>query len=507
MGETVIKLKNITKSFGTVNVIKDINITIERGMVYALAGENGAGKSTLCNIISGGLRPDKGAIEYGGRDYEHFTIEQAKSIGVKMVHQELQVLPLMTIEENIFIGDEVANCGFTDRKAMKRKTKELLEAVGLAANPETRVADIEIAGRQLIEIARAINNNASIIILDEPTSSLSKTEIKKLFDIINKLKARGVSVVFISHRLEEVFELSDKIIVLKDGSKVAELETCRTHEDEIIQLMVGRSYSDFYNRKRTFDGKEILRVENISGARKGLINNAYMPKNISFCLYEGEVLGISGLVGAGRTELIKLMFGELPTESGEIFVDSKKVKIKSSKDAIRLGMAWVTEDRKKEGVILDANVKSNLTLPVVHQYLRGIFIDDGAINFITDGYIKKLRVKTTGGRQKVRNLSGGNQQKVVLSKWLSTNPRILVLDEPTRGIDVGAKAEIYKLINELTSEGIAILIISSELPEVMGMSDRILVMYEGEITGEVNREEFSEARIMEYATGRKVNYE
>lgn len=507
MGKSIIELDNIAKSFGGVNVIHNISFSIEEGKVYALAGENGAGKSTLCNIISGSLKPDEGRLIWDGTAYDHFTIQQAKEIGIKMVHQELQILPMMNVEENIFIGEEVANHGFVDRKKMSARAKELLEMVGLHVDPATRVSEIEIAGRQLLEIARAINKNASIIILDEPTSSLSQKEIKQFFQIIRKLKSQGVSFLFISHRLEEVFELADTIIVLKDGEKTAELKTSDTDEKEVIRLMVGREYSDFYKRERKYFGKVCLELKDLTGQREGMLNNAYIPQNISLQLEEGEVLGIAGLVGSGRTELIRMIFGELPIGHGEILVEGKSVKIQDCKDAIQKGMAWVTEDRKQEGLILEDSLTSNISLPTLHKHLRGFLLQDGKLEQMSEKYIKTLKVKTTGGSQKARNLSGGNQQKIVLGKWLSTKPKILILDEPTRGIDVGAKAEIYKLINELTKQGMAILLISSELPEVMGMSDRLIIMYEGRITGTLSKEEYFEELVMEYAAGRKVGDE
>lgn len=388
---------------------------------------------------------------------------------------------------------------------MRKRTEELLKMVGLSADPTTKVSEIEIAGRQLLEIARAINHNARIIILDEPTSSLSRAEIKKFFQIIKKLKAEGVSFIFISHRLEEVFELADKIIVLKDGEKVAELDVDETNEKEIIRLMVGRQYSDFYKRERKYFGNVCFELQDITGMNEGMLSNAYIPQHISFKIEEGEVLGITGLVGAGRTELVRMIFGELPIDHGKVIVNGKNVTIKDSRDAIRIGMAWVTEDRKQEGLILEDTLISNISLPTVHKHTKGFLINDDSLKKMSQDYIEKLKVKTTGGMQKAKNLSGGNQQKVVLGKWLSTNPKLLILDEPTKGIDVGAKAELYKLINELTAQGMAILLISSELPEVMGMSDRLLVMYEGKI--QLSKEEFSEEVIMEHATGRKVGNE
>lgn len=307
--------------------------------------------------------------------------------------------------------------------------------------------------------------------------------------------------------MEEVFELADKIIVLKDGEKVAELDVDETNEKEIIPLMVGRQYSDFYKRERKYFGNVCFELQDITGMKEGMLNNAYIPQHISFKIEEGEVLGITGLVGAGRTELVRMIFGELPIGHGKVIVNGKNVTIKDSRDAIRIGMAWVTEDRKQEGLILEDTLISNISLPTVHKHTKGFLINDDSLKKMSQDYIEKLKVKTTGGMQKAKNLSGGNQQKVVLGKWLSTNPKLLSMDEPTKGIDVGAKAELYKLINELTAQGMAILLISSELPEVMGMSDRLLVMYEGKITGQLSKEEFSEEVIMEHATGRKVGNE
>lgn len=502
MNETLIELKEIAKSFGQVKVIEGISFKIDTGKVYALAGENGAGKSTLCNIISGSLKPTKGTLVYKGKEYSAFSISQAKEIGIKMVHQELQVLPLMTIYENIFIGEEVAPKGFVDANAMRKRAKELLGEVGLHIDPDTLLGEVDIAGRQLIEIARALNKNARLIILDEPTSSLTSNEIIGFFNVVRRLKNQGVSFIFISHRIEEIFELSDEIIVLKDGAKVAQLETSQTKEQEIINLMVGRSYSDYYNRKRSCFGKEIFKVEHLSAKKEGVYRNAYMPRNISFSISEGEVLGIAGLVGAGRTELIRVIFGELEKGEGNVYVQGQKVDIKDSKQAIKLGMAWVTENRKEEGLILESSINDNMVLPVLTRNVNGPFIKAENLAKITEQYIKKLNIKTIGRNQIVKRLSGGNQQKVVVGKWLSTNPKVLIMDEPTRGIDVGAKVQIYNLINELTAQGMAILLISSELPEVMGMSDRMLVMYEGSITGELDRTNFTETNIMQCATGR-----
>ncbi len=500
--DALLKIKNIGKFYGPVSVLEGVDWEIEPGKIYALAGENGAGKSTLCNIISGAILPSHGKLNYDGNDYDSFDIKTAKEeVGIRMVHQELQVLPLMTIMENVFIGNEITHFGFVDKKTMNQKASQMLESVGLSLDPTTKVKDVEIAGRQLIEIARGINGHAKLVILDEPTSSLSSTEVNTLFQIMRRLKDQGISFIFISHRLEEALEIADTIIILKDGKKVAELAASETNQEEIIKYMVGRNYDDYYNRVRTFKGEEVLRVENLT-TEAPRQHSAYMPQNVSFSLEQGEVLGIAGLVGAGRTELIRTIFGDMKAVQSRILLDGKEVKIRNSNDALKLGLAWVTEDRKQQGLILTASIKDNVSLVVLKNFVKSMLIRDDKIRDLANEYIGTLQIRTTGPEQVTGNLSGGNQQKVVLGKWLAANPRILVLDEPTRGIDVGAKAEIYKLINQLTSEGIAVILISSELPEIIGMSDRMLVMYEGRITGELKREEFTEELVMQYAIGR-----
>lgn len=501
---TLLELCGIGKSFSGVTVLKGIDLKIEAGKVYSLAGENGAGKSTLCNIITGALEPSCGGFRTKNGESAYLTVEQAKDLGIRMVHQELQVLPDMSIAENIFVGDEVQEKGWIQKKEMYARTRELLDIVGLDLNPSTPLRLIDIAARQLIEIARASRGDARLIILDEPTSSLSEKEVRRLFDIIRKYKANGTAFLFISHRIEELLEISDEIVILKDGNLVAQLEPAVTTEEEIVSKMVGRSYTDYYNRKREFFGDEVLRVENMSGVQTKSFSNAYTPQKISFSLSEGEVLGIAGLVGAGRTELVKLLFGQdLKTNDSKVYLYGKEVELNHTKDALDRGMVWVTEDRKREGVILDFSIQSNIVIPILHKLQSRFFMSTKKEKQVAEEYMELLHVKATGREQKLKYLSGGNQQKVVMAKWLATNPRIMVLDEPTRGIDVGAKAEIYKLINHLTAEGIAVILISSELPEVIGMSDRILVMYEGKVVGELSREQFSEEEIMMYATGRR----
>lgn len=502
--QELLSITNIAKSFSKVPVLTDINLTIQKGEVVALVGENGAGKSTLANIISGSITPDQGSICFEGKTYSQLTIKEAKNLGINMVHQELNILPKLDVSANIFIGSELSQHGLMRSKEMYRRAEELLDTVGLHIAPDVRAAEIGIAGRQMIEIARALSGDAKIIILDEPTSSLSEVETANLFRVVNELKTKGISFIFVSHRLKEVLEISDRIYVLKDGALVNELNPKVTTEDEIILNMVGRSFHDYYNRERKFWGDEVLRLEGYSGVIQSRgTNMGSVPQNVSLRLHAGEVLGVAGLVGAGRTELLRLIFGEDKKASGQMYLYGKKVQIHSCKDAYDMGMAWVTEDRKKEGLILDFDLKANIALPIQRLVREGLFVKESREKQIADEYIQQLHIKTTGHHQLSRYLSGGNQQKVVLAKWLAGSPKILVLDEPTRGIDINAKTEIYKLINQLTEQGMAILLVSSELMEVMGMSDRILVMHDGAVTGEFERKEFSEEAIMSCAVGRK----
>ncbi len=507
MSDYILELSDISKSFSGVTVLSGINLQIEPGKVYVIAGENGAGKSTLCNIISGNLSPSSGTIKVNGVVYDKLTLDLTKGLGIRMVHQELQVLPDMSVAENIYVGNEVHRFGWIRQKEMFERTKKLLDSVGLKIHPKTLVKHVDIAARQLVEIARANSAEAKLIILDEPTSSLSEKEVQKLFEIIRQSKEKGCSFLFISHRIEELLEIGDEVIVLKDGSHVANLHARETTREEIICNMVGRNYSDYYNRKRSFVGNEALRIENLSGkVGKKKFSNAYTPQNINLHLDYGEVLGIAGLVGAGRTEIVKILFGEDEREPGcRIYVDGKQTEIKSPAQAMKKGIVWATEDRKNEGLVLDFSIKANIVMPNIRLINGRLFANAKKENAVTDEYMQKLRIKAQSAKQIVKSLSGGNQQKVVMAKWLANKPKIFIMDEPTRGIDVGVKTEIYKLINQLTAEGNAVLLISSELPEVIGMSDRILVMYEGKLVGELNRDEFSEEEVMNYATGRKNN--
>ena len=502
----ILKLRDIKKDFSGVSVLEGICFEIQSGKVYSLAGENGAGKSTMCNIIIGSLEPSSGEIELeDGSIHKSLSIDEAKAFGIRMVHQELLTLPDMTIAENLFVGNECRKYGFVQKREMNKKAEEILKNVGLNVDPRTFVRNLDIASRQLVEIAKAVRDEAKLIILDEPTSSLSEPEIEKLFRIIRRYKENGTSFVFISHRIDEILNISDEILVLKDGEMTAQLENKEVTAEMIISKMVGRSYSNLFCRERKCYGDEVLRVSNLSAATEGIVNNAYQPAGIQFTLHKGEVLGLAGLVGAGRTEILRLLFGDLDKKKGsEIYIEGKPAEIHTPSDAIHHGIGMVTEDRKGQGVILDFPIRDNVALPNLKNLARGMFVVRREERKLAETYIEKLNIKTTGFMQRLRYLSGGNQQKIVLAKWLASTPKILLLDEPTRGIDVGAKSEIYKLINELTETGMAILVVSSELPEIMGISDRILVIHEGQLAGEVKKEEFSEERIMTYATGKEV---
>lgn len=503
----IMSLQKIKKDFSGVVVLDDIDFEIETGRVYSLAGENGAGKSTLCNIIVGSLSPSAGKICLSDEtQYDHLNIKQVKNLGVRMVHQELQTLPDMSAAENLFVGSERHWFGFIRQKEMNAEASKILASVGLNVDPKVYVKNLDIASRQLLEIAKAISGEARLIILDEPTSSLSEAEAERLFSLIRHYREKGTSFIFISHRIEEILEISDEIIVLKDGRITAHFGNDGVTAEDIISKMVGRSYDDLYFRKRECFGDEVLSVENLSSIYDGIRNNAYQPQQINFSLNAGEVLGLSGLVGAGRTEILRMLFGDLPkTRESHIRLDHSEVQINSPSDAIEHGMAWVTEDRKQQGVILDFPIRDNIALPNMNKVSNGIFVSRQKETNLAEENVSKLSIRTTGIMQRLKFLSGGNQQKVVLAKWLTASPRVLLLDEPTRGIDVGAKTEIYKLINQLTNQGVAVLLVSSELPEIMGISDRIIVIHEGRIASEFSRDQFSEEKIMTCATGRKLD--
>ncbi|MEA5054920.1 MAG: sugar ABC transporter ATP-binding protein [Propionicimonas sp.] len=497
----VVSVRNVSKAFFGVTVLHDVSLEIGAGEIVTIMGENGAGKSTLAKLLLGELEPDGGEIVLEGAPEGPVTLASAKAWGMVMVHQELLSLPLMSITDNVFVGSELGKGGWLRRSAMRERTVELLQALDVRLSPDTLVGDLSIADRQRVEFARALNARARVIILDEPTSSLSDGEIGKLFEIMRKLRDDGVTFVFVSHRMNEVLEISDRIVVLKDGRFVKEFDPSTATEQMIISSMVGRPFDAMYHREQPQRGPEALRLDGITQLPPDR-QTASAPHEVSLTLHEGEVLGLAGLVGAGRSELVKTIMGESRhAEGGRVFVHGKQVAIRGPADAIALGIAWVTEDRRDEGLIVDASLRMNIALPNLSELARATFVGRRSEEELATAQIRRLGIKARSDLQEARYLSGGNQQKAVLAKWLAREPGILILDEPTRGIDVGAKAEIYGLINRLTAVGVAILLISSDLPEVIGMSDRILVMRDGRISAEFERGEFSEEAIMESCVG------
>lgn len=496
--EVVLEMKNICKSFPGVKALNGINFTLMKGHVHALLGENGAGKSTLMKILSGVYKNDEGEIHIHGEQKTFLHIKDAQNEGISIIHQELNLCWNLSVSANIFIGREGGGkLGYLREDEINKKAKEALEQLGVGyINPRDIVRNLSVAQQQMVEIAKAISMNSRILIMDEPTSSLTETETKILFEMIRNLRRKGVSIVYISHKLEEIFEVCDEITVIRDGEYIGSMEVKEATKEKLIQMMVGRPLTNMYPLAdvNIEDNETILEVKNLK--KKNLI------KDVSFKLKKGEILGFSGLVGAGRTEMAKVLFGRYPKDAGEVIIEGKRVEIKSPADAIKNGIAFVTEDRKLEGLVLILSVKDNIMASNMDKVSNTMgFIDKKKEVKIALEGIKRLRVKTPSERVTVKNLSGGNQQKVILSKWLAGEPKILILDEPTRGIDVGAKAEIYSIMRELTKEGVSIIMISSELPEIIGMSDRVVVMRNGEVAGVLNKGETNQQKIMHYSTG------
>jgi ribose transport system ATP-binding protein len=488
----ILEMRGIFKEFPGVKALTDVSIDVRRGELHALVGENGAGKSTLMKILAGVYKKDTGEIIFKGKQVEFHTPRQAQEAGIVTIYQELNQVPQMSVLENIFLGSEIQTGLRLDWKEMYRQSKALLEKLHLDIDPRQRLGDLGVGQQQMVEVAKALHMRADLIIMDEPTSSLSIREIKNLFEIIRELQEHGIAIIYISHHLEETFELADRITVLRDGQYVATRPADSLDIDGLIRLMVGRDLSEKFPKEHFERGDELLRVEGL--------NRGKLLRNINFSVYSGEVLGIAGLVGAGRTELVRAIFGADRIDSGRFFVRGKEVSIKSPEDAIRYGIALLTEDRKLQGLFLKMSVRDNISMAVLKNLTKGLVTNTRKEVELAQYYIDSMSIKASSHNQLAINLSGGTQQKVVLGRWMATEPRILIFDEPTRGIDVGAKVEIYRMINQLANEGVAILMVSSELPEILGMSDRILVMQGGRISGILDRAEASEELIMEYAT-------
>lgn len=492
----IVEMKGIYKSFGKNDVLKGVDFKLGENEIHALVGENGAGKSTLMNILSGVLEKNQGKILIDGKEVDIKDTNVAKDLGISFIHQELSDWPELTVMENIFMNNEIKKGAFLDIKAMREKTIDLLKRFDLNISPDTKVANLSVGQRQMMEIAKANLNKVNVLILDEPTSALTNNEIDKLFMLMHRLRDDGVSMIYISHRMEEIFALTQKITIMRDGRSVAVLNTNETHEAEVVSHMVGRDIGDFYPE---MDAE-------ITDIKIELKNFSRPPffEDVNIHAKKGEVLGIAGLMGAGRTEIMRALFGLDPKESGEVFIDGKKVEITKPIEAIENKIGFVTENRQEEGLVLDESIRENISLLNFNKFTPALFIDKDKEKDLSNKLVGNFRVKTTSSEAKVQDLSGGNQQKVVFAKWYAIDPEILILDEPTKGVDVGAKREIYDLINDLTHQGVCVILISSDLPELLSLSDRIYVIHEGKVQGELDKACADQQKVMTLATGGKL---
>ncbi|MDR1711610.1 MAG: sugar ABC transporter ATP-binding protein [Propionibacteriaceae bacterium] len=489
----IVEMRGISKSFPGVQALDGVDLTLHEGEILGLMGENGAGKSTLMNILGGIYPPDTGTITINGRPTAFGGVEDITKRGIAFIHQELALENYLTIAENIFLGREVRNsAGLVSQRRMEEEAKQYLELIGLDFKPSTKVFRLSTGQQQMIEIARALSLHANVIVMDEPTSSLSEREVKILFDVVRSLREQGIAVIYISHKMAEIFELTDNVMVLRDGQYITTLETAKTNEDELISAMVGRELGNYYTRNFREPGEVALKAEHITRGE--------VVQDCSFEVRRGEILGFYGLIGAGRSELIKAMMGLDPGASGNVAVFGKPIRTKA-KDMVANRVILVPEDRKVEGLFLYNTVAFNISISMVDKFIGFLRVDHAKERQIVSDAIAELDVKTPSMNQQVRNLSGGNQQKVVLSKWLVTDPEVLIMDEPTRGIDVGAKAEIYRIMNDLVQQGKAIVLVSSEMNEVINMSDRIAVMAGGRIVKTLEREDFDPDVILAHAIG------
>lgn len=489
--ENILEIHNLTKTYPGVIALNNISINIKKGEVHAIVGENGAGKSTLIKTITGAISPDSGKIIFEGKEYSSMTPSLSGKLGIEAVYQEFNLAPSLSVEENIFMGAKINNGIFIDSKALLKKATEVLNNFKVDIDPLTPVSNLTVAYMQLVEIAKSLAKNCKLLIMDEPTAPLTDNEVEILYDLIDTLKKKGVSIIYISHRLDEIFRVCDAVTIMRDGEVIKNCAINDINKDQMIYYMVGRKMSEKYPPRNPHFGNKVLEIKNL----QGLSNH---PS--SFCVREGEILGLAGLVGAGRTELARLIFGADKKTGGEIFINGEKVNINSPEDAINYGIAYVSEDRKNLGVILKFPISWNITLPIVKKISKFGFINTKVEKDCVNRYKDALSIKTPSINQLVNNLSGGNQQKVAISKWLACHSKVLILDEPTRGIDVGAKHEIYELINQLTDQGLAIIMISSEMEEIINMSDRMIVLSEGQITGELDKSEFNQEKILKYAS-------
>ena len=489
-----IEMKGIDKAFGSNQVLKNAGFFLKDGEVHALMGENGAGKSTLMKILTGVYTRDAGTVLVDGKEVVYKNPQEAEKAGIVFIYQELNVLFDLTVEENLFMGKEITKgFGICDRKAMRAKAQEVMDKMGVNIPVNAVMSDLSVGQQQMVEICKALMADAKVIIMDEPTAALTASETRGLFEVINSLRKKGVSIVYISHRMEEIFELCDRITVLRDGEYVGTENIAEIDLDHVVQMMIGRTIGERFPKRESHIGKEVLRVEGLTSGK--------LFKDVNFDVKAGEVLGVSGLMGAGRTEIMQAIFGNLPVESGKIFIDGKEIKIKNPRQAIANGIGFITEDRKVEGLLLEKSIAENIHIANLGKVSNGFVLNKEKQMSLAKKGIDEFKVRCFGPHHECGNLSGGNQQKIVLAKWVYTDPKILILDEPTRGVDIGAKKEIYNIINQMAADGVAVIMVSSELPEVLGMSDRIAVVHEGKITGILDAADADQAKVMTLATG------
>ena len=488
----ILELQHITKHYPGVVALDDVSLSFEPGEIHSIMGENGAGKSTLIKIVAGAIEASSGKVIINGESFEKLTPALAKQHGIGVIYQEFNVVPSMNIAENIFLGDKTGNAISPDFKKMHKEAARLMESLGVHIDSHRMVGDLSTAQQQLVEIAKAVSKNCKVLIMDEPSAAIAVAEVENMLRIVRQLKEQGVTIIYISHRMDEVFEISDRVSILRDGRYVATKKIDEVSRQDLINMMVGRELTESFPSRNVTPGENVLEVRNLTG------NGDF---NINLYLRKGEILGLAGLVGAGRTELAKMLFGDVRPTSGEIVVKGKTVHFRDTSDAIDSGIGLIPEDRKREGAFLEYSIQWNIPSMSLRRISKATVVDQKEADRLADEYVEKLSIKTPTVKQLVKNLSGGNQQKVVVAKVLAAQTEILIFDEPTRGIDVGAKQEIYHLMNNLVEQGMSIIMISSEMEELLGMSDRVMVLYEGRITGELSKDEFSQSRVLELASG------
>ena len=499
MGETILKMQGIQKYFSGVHALKGVDFDLKAGEVHALMGENGAGKSTLIKVLCGIHKKDGGTTELFGQEVDFHNIAESQAAGISVIHQELNMMNHLTVAQNMFIGREFMNGGLINDKAMEEEAQKLFDKMGVHIKPSVKLGDLTVGKQQMVEIAKAVSRDCKLLVLDEPTAALTQPEVEELFKIMGDLKAKGIGMIYISHRMDEINRISDRVTVMRDGEYVGTVNTADVTKDDIVKMMVGRV---IMGEQKTCsncpaDAPVLLEVKHLNAGKE--------VKDVSFTLRKGEILGLAGLMGAGRTEVCRALYGADPKQTGEVYLNGKKIRVRTPKQAVRNGICYLSEDRKRYGLMLDKSVSENTTISSVDSFIKGGLISDSKMRKASAEYNEKLRTKTPSMEQLLKNLSGGNQQKVIIARWLMKNSDIFIFDEPTRGIDVGAKSEIYRLMEELVAQGKSIIMISSELAEILRMSDRIMVMCEGRKTGELDIAEATQENIMKLATMREEN--